>query len=177
MLQIIVPICPEGWDAKNEVFVKEKTLTLQLEHSLVSLSRWESKWCKAFYSMKEKTYEETIDYIRCMTVNSNVSEEVYDHLTNENIRDIEKYIDAPMTALTFYNHEKEGSARENITSEFIYYWMISLNIPFECQKWHLNRLIALIRFISVKSSPPKKMTARERSMLNASRRAKLNSTG
>lgn len=181
MLQITVQLSPEGWDEKKQEFVEPKTQTLQLEHSLVSLSKWESKWCKSFLSNPEKTIDETIDYIKCMTITQNVKSEVYEHLSNANIDEVSKYIEAPMTA-TYFNDGKGGKGgRETITSELIYYWMISLNIPFECQKWHLNRLITLIRVCQIKSTPPKKMSRSEimsrNAALNAARKQQLNTKG
>lgn len=182
MLTIYVPISPEGWDDEKQEFVEPKTQTLQLEHSLVSLSKWESKWHKAFYSKKDMTNEETLDYIKCMTLNKNVSSDVYDHLTRENVKDVLEYINNPMTATTFYEDKKGPNNHETITSELIYYWMIASNIPFEpCQKWHLNRLITLIRVCGVKNSPPKKRSKRDimsrNAALNASRRKQMNTKG
>ena len=145
MLTIKVPISPEGWDDEKQEFVEPKIQTLQMEHSLVSLSKWESKWKTPFYSKKEMTAEETLDYIKCMTLTKNVNPEVYDHLTRENIKEVMDYIGDPMTATTFGKETNKNNNREIITSELIYYWMIASNIPFECQKWHLNRLITLIR--------------------------------
>ena len=148
---------------------------------MVSLSKWESKWCKPFLSKQEKTTEETIDYIRCMTLTQNVDPEVYNFLTDDNIRDVNAYIEAPMTATWFSNSNTGKQNREQITAELVYYWMIALNIPFECQKWHLNRLLTLIRVCEVKNSPPKKMSRREllnrNAALNAARRKQLNSKG
>lgn len=181
MLTITVPISPEGWDETKQEFVEPKSQILQLEHSLISLSKWESKWQKPFYSKKEMTDEEALDYIKCMTLNKTVDPDVYNHLTRENIDDVMKYIGNPMTATTFRKDDKSQNNRETITSELIYYWMIASNIPFECQKWHLNRLITLIRVCSIKNSPPKKMNKREimsrNAALNASRRKQLNSKG
>lgn len=180
MLEIIVPLTPEKWDEKKEEFIPPVTQVLRLEHSLVSLKKWESKWKKPFLSKQEKTIEETIDYIKHMTITQNVNPDIYKHLTDENIRQINDYISDPMTATTFSN-ESHGSSREQITAELVYYWMIALNIPFECQKWHLNSLLTLIRVCNVKNSPPKRMTKRElmsrNAALNASRRQKLNSKG
>lgn len=161
MLRINVPLTPEGWDEKNEVFVEPKYQTLQLEHSLVSLSKWESKWCKPFLSNNIRTDEEMLDYVRCMTITQNVNPEVYEHLTQEHIDQINDYIGAKMTATWFTDKSKGKTSRELITSEIIYYWMISLNIPFECQKWHLNRLLTLVRVCNEKNQPPKKMSRRE----------------
>lgn len=181
MLQISVPIEPEQWDEQWQEFIPARTQTLQLEHSLVSLSKWESKWCKSFLSNPHKTAEETIDYIKCMTITQNIKPEVYEHLTNENIAQINSYIEAPMTA-TYFNEDKSGkSNRESITSELIYYWMIALNIPFECQKWHLNRLLTLIRVCNIKNAPPKKMSRGEimsrNAALNAARKKQMNTKG
>lgn len=180
MLQITVP-ANELWDGEKCEFIPVKEQTLQLEHSLISLSKWESKWNKAFFSKKEKTYEETIDYIRCMTITQNVKQEVYQVLTKENFEEINKYIEAPMTATTFSNQHGGRGGREVITSELIYYWMIALNIPFECQKWHINRLLTLIRVCEIKNTPPKKMSRNEimsrNAALNAARRKSMNTKG
>lgn len=182
MLQIAVPISKEGWDEVKEEFVEPKVQMLQLEHSLVSLSKWESKWCKSFFSKKEKTYEETIDYIRCMTITQNVKPEVYECITAENVKEINDYILAPMTATYFSNEQQQGKINgETITSELIYYWMVASNIPFECQKWHLNRLLTLIRVCSIKSQPPKSMSQKQimsrNAALNAARRKQLGTRG
>lgn len=179
MLLITIPAA-ELWDEKRELFITTKERTLKLEHSLVSLSKWESKWCKPFLSRKEKTTEETIDYIRCMTLTQNVPPEAYSFLTNENVEAINRYIEAPMTATWFSNTPKTRSS-EQVTAELLYYWMIAFNIPFECQKWHLNRLLTLIRVCSIKNQSPKKRNTRElmsrNSALNAARRKRLRSRG
>lgn len=179
MLQITIP-STRVWNEKTEEFMFVKGQTLRLEHSLVSLSKWESKWCKPFLSKDEKTVEEKLDYIKCMTLDQNVDSNVYFCLTEENIKQINDYISAPMTATTFSNNKK-GASREQITSELVYYWMIALNIPFECQKWHLNRLLTLIRVCEIKSQPPKKMSRSElasrNAALNEERKRKLNTTG
>ena len=181
MLVITIPAVEMFDERTEEFFISAKEQTLQLEHSLVSLSKWESKWCKPFLSNNEKTVEETIDYIRCMTITQNVDPKVYDRLTYSNIEQINDYIEAPMTATTFHEGSQKGRSKEIITSELIYYWMITLNIPMECQKWHLNRLLTLIRVCNVKNAPPKKMSRREimsrNAALNASRRKQLNSKG
>ena len=158
-----------------------KAQTLQLEHSLISISKWESKWNKAFLSKNEKTYEETVDYIKCMTITQNVDPSVYLRLTNENIEQINQYIDAPMTATYFMEDDDKKPSRETITAELIYYWMIALNIPFECQKWHLNRLLTLVKVCNIKNAPPKKRSKgdimRRNAKLNAARRAKHHTRG
>lgn len=186
MLQIVIPASEpiEMWDEEKQEFIYtkgEKEQTLQLEHSLVSLSKWESKWCKSFFSKQEKTPEETIDYIKCMTITQNVKDEVYSRLTQENIKQINQYIEAPMTA-TYFSEDRSGKTnKETVTSELIYYWMIALNIPFECKKWHLNRLLTLIRVCNIKNTPPKKRSKRDimsqNAALNAARRQQLNSKG
>lgn len=181
MLQLVIPLGPEIFDDAKQEFVTPETKTLQLEHSLVSLSKWESKWCKPFFSKEEKTPEETIDYIKCMTITQNVKDEVYSFLTRDNIMQINKYIEAPMTATTFPKNRKNGGNKEIITSELIYYWMIELNIPSEYQKWHLNRLLTLIQVCNVKNEPAKKMSNKEimsrNRTLNAARKKKLNTRG
>ena len=181
MLTITIPAVEMFDDEKQEFIKVTKEQTLQLEHSLVSLSKWESKWCKAFLSKEEKTLEETIDYIKCMTITQNVNPDVYNFMSRSNIDEINNYIDAPMTATTFHNDSQKGRSKETITSELIYYWMISLNIPMECQKWHLNRLLTLIRVCNVKNAPPKKMSKSEimsrNAALNAARRKQFNSKG
>lgn len=180
MLEITIPAV-EQWDELNEEFVYSKEQTLKLEHSLVSLSKWESKWCKPFLSKEEKTKEELIDYVRCMTLTQNVDENIYRFLTNENINKINEYIQAPMTATWFSEDKQSQRNREQITSELIYYWMIALNIPSEYQKWHLNRLLTLIRVCNIKNQPAKKMSRKEiasrNAALNAARRKQLNTKG
>ena len=181
MLQITIQISPEGWDENKEEFVEAKTRILQLEHSLISLSKWESKWCKPFLSSTNKTDEEVLDYIKLMTLTQNVDPEVYSHLSVENFKAIDAYINAPMTATTFSEDKNGKRSREIITAELIYYWMIALNIPFECQKWHLNRLLTLVRVCNIKNTPPKKYSKRETASsyaaINAARRKQMNSKG
>jgi hypothetical protein len=168
MLKITVPAA-EFWDEVNEEFIYTKEQTLQLEHSLVSLSKWESKWNKAFLGKQEKTNDEIVDYIRCMTMTQNVSPDVYLRLTSANFAAINEYIEAPMTATFFHDEKIGGRNRDVITSELIYYWMISYNIPVDiCQKWHLNRLLTLIRVCSIKNAPPKKRSRRDIISRNAS---------
>lgn len=174
----------EKWDELKEEFVYGKPFTLQLEHSLISISKWEAKWNKPFLSKKTvMNDEQTLDYVRCMVITQNVPEDVYDRLNDKNLEDIRKYIEAPMTATWFSNlpDEKGKINNEIVTSELIYYWMIALQIPFECQKWHLNRLLTLIRVCNIKNQPPKKMSNSElmsrNAALNAQRRKAMNSKG
>ena len=180
MLTITIPATEEFDEIKGE-FITTREQTLQLEHSLISISKWESKWCKPFLAKQDKTREEVIDYVKCMTLNKNVNDDVYRCLTQDNITAINEYIGAPMTATYFSNQDKGKRNNEQITSELIYYWMIALQIPFECQKWHINRLLTLIRVCNVKNTPPKKMSKREiisrNAALNAARRQQLNTKG
>lgn len=180
MLTIIVPGV-EMYDEGTGEFLTKGDITLELEHSLVSLSKWESKYEKAFLGKEKKTTEETIDYIRCMIMTSNVPKEVFSKLSEENILDINEYIEAKMTATWFSDAPGAPKSRDVITAELIYYWMVVFQIPFECEHWHLNRLFTLIRVCNIKQSKPKKMSrgelaARNRE-LNAQRRAQLGSSG
>lgn len=149
---------------------------------MISLSKWESKWQTPFLVEKKKTTEQITDYIRCMTINQNVDPNVYVCLSkNATILDkINDYIKNPMTA-TWFSDDKGPVNREIVTAEIIYYWMVVNNIPFECQKWHLNRLLTLIRVCSVKNAPKKKMSKREiinrNRELNKQRRSQANSKG
>lgn len=180
MLEIVVPET-ELYDEKNEEFISIKEHTLQLEHSLISISKWESKWRKPFMEKKPpKTPEQFLDYIKCMTINRNVNPLVYNSLTQKNLEDITNYIEKSQSA-TWFNDIDSDRSREIITSEIVYYWMIKANIPFECARWHFSRLITLIRIFSIKEGPQKKMSkseilARNRA-LNEQRRAELNSKG
>lgn len=179
MFQLVIPDL-EIFDEGKSEFITIKGMTIQVEHSLLSISKWESKWNKPFISKTNKTIEETIDYIKCMTITKNVPEEIYKRLTNLNIEQVSKYIAEPMTA-TWFNETKDKKSNEIITSEIIYYWMITYNIPFECQRWHLNRLLTLIRVCSNKNTPDKKMSKSEiinrNRELNNKRRQEYNSKG
>ena len=185
-LDVIIPARPEKEffdEEKQEFFVipGTKERKLELEHSLVSLSKWESKWKKPFLSTKNLTTEETLDYIRCMTKTQNVPPEVYKNIPNEVIKQVSDYIADPMTATWFSKEDQKKPNHEVITAELIYYWMIALNIPPQYEKWHLNKLITLIRVCSAKNEPPKKMNKRSimsrNAALNAARRKQLNSKG
>ena len=179
MLKITIPAM-EYYDEINNEFIEFKEQVLQLEHSLVSISKWEAKWHKPFLDGKDKTPEQIIDYVRCMTITQNVNLEVYTRLTEGNLKDINDYIENSMTATTFSDINQTPN-REIITSEIIYYWMVAFNIPFECQKWHLNRLLTLIKVCNVKNNPPKKMSRNEilqrNKALNEARRKKYNTKG
>lgn len=179
MLMLTIPP-PEYWDDNNQRFVYGKAQTLQLEHSLVSISKWECKHHKAFLGKKEKTNAELIDYVRCMTLTQNVDPQVYYALSDKEFEIINQYIDDPMTALYFQDDEK-GNNSDTVTAELIYYWMIALNIPFECQKWHLNKLLALIRVCNIKNKPSKKRSTKDiisrNRAINAANRRRFNSRG
>lgn len=177
----------EYWDEDRERFVRTKSFTLQLEHSLVSLSKWETITQKPFLGDKTHSYDDTILYIKCMTVNhKSVDEAIYGLLTANQIEQIQAYIDNPMTA-TWFNDNQDGLSHpavnrgEVITSELIYYWMVANQIPAEYQKWHLNRLLTLLRICNLKNAPPKKMSQRDRiamyAKLNEERCRKLNTRG
>ena len=180
MLRITIPAI-ELWDENKEEFINTKEQTLQLEHSLVSLSKWESKWNKPFLSKDTKTEEEELDYIKCMTITQNVDPNVYKFIPLNVREEIKEYINAPMSATWFSEDKNTKSSSEQITSELIYYWMVAQNIPFECEKWHLNRLITLIKICNIKSQPPKKMGKKaimsRNTALNAARRKQLNTKG
>ncbi len=180
MLQITIPAI-ELWDERTQRFVESKEQKLQLEHSLVSLSKWESKWCKAFLGKAEKTDEEVRDYIRCMTITQNVDPNIYNYLTRDNFKKVNDYIQLPMTATTF-NEKIQGRGRNQIvTAEVIYSWMFALQIPIDCQKWHLNKLLTQIRTCNIMNQPSKKMNKKDvisqNAALNAARRQRLNSKG
>lgn len=185
MLEIVVPET-ELYDEEKEKFVIVKETTLQLEHSLISISKWESKWHKPFLKQTDKrTAEEMKDYVKCMTLTQKVPDNVFDCLTEANLLAIKKYINDPMTASTISRNDPKmpggGNNGVAITSELIYYDMIALAIPFECQKWHLNRLIMLIRICKIRDQSPKKMsrnsTISQYAALNAARRKSLGTRG
>ena len=181
MLKILVPGQQELWDETNEVFIhtNSKDTMLRLEHSLISISKWESKYHVPFLS-SDKSAAQILDYIKCMTL-TDVDDEVYARLTIENIRAINDYIADPMTASTVTNAPNAKKTHEIVTSELIYYWMIAYNIPVEFEKWHINRLIMLIRICSAKNDTGQKMTkseiAAQNRAINAARRAKLHTKG
>jgi hypothetical protein len=180
MLKLVTP-STDVYIEQTSTFTTIKGATLTLEHSLVSLSKWESKWCVPFLSTKEMTKEQTLDYIKCMTLTQNVDQSVYQTLSEENFSSIREYINATMTATKIVEKNSKPN-REIITSEIIYYWMIALNIPLDpCQKWHLNRLLMLINVCSIKQQDPKKMRGkkllRSNAALNAQRRAAMGSKG
>lgn len=181
MLKLEVP-GGEWYNEKTEQFETTKSQILLLEHSLLSISKWESKWHKPFLSTSEKTFNESMDYVRCMTINKDVDPLIYETLTSDLYAKINSYIDDKMTATWFSKPPGNGRAsREIITAEIIYYWMVTLGIPFECEKWHLNRLLTLIQVCNEKNAPAQKMGRKEQMAqqraLNAARRSRMRSRG
>lgn len=182
MLQVTIPAI-ELYDEINNEFITIEERHLTLEHSLASLSKWESKWCKPFLSKEKMTEEESLDYIRCMTLTENVPQEAYAFIPDSVINEVSEYIAKPMTATWFSESAKKGKKNtgEQVTAEVIYYWMIALNIPPEYEHWHLNKLLTLVRVCDEKSKPPKKRSAKniltDYAALNKARRQKLNTRG
>lgn len=186
MLEIIIPEIHE--DVFNDITsqfeeIKIKKTILRLEHSLISLQKWEQKYCIPFLATKEKTYEQLLFYIKCMTLNHDVDPRIYRYLSSDHVSTILAYMEKKMTAAWFNDGliGAQKTSRETVTSEIIYYWMISLNIPIEFQKWHLEALLTLIKVVSIKNDKPKKkdpkLAAAERDAINKRRRAKYNSKG
>jgi alkylhydroperoxidase family enzyme len=180
MLRITVPGV-EHFDDSTQEFITQGDVVLELEHSLVSLSKWESKFEKPFLGPDERTVDEVVGYIKAMTLTPEVPDEVFQKLSEENLTDINSYIDAKMTATWFSDPPGAPKTREIVTAELIYYWMITFQIPFDCETWHLNRLFTLIRVCNIKQAKPKKMSrgeiaARNRE-LNARRKAQLGTRG
>jgi hypothetical protein len=180
MLTIIVP-GEEMFDEESDEFSTRGDITLELEHSLVSLSKWESIYEIPFLDRDRKSTEQVISYIKCMTLTQNVPEEVFSRLSNQNFTEINNYIDAKMSATWFNEPPGAPKSREVITAELIYYWMTVFQIPFECENWHLNKLFTLIRVCNIKAAKPTKMSRAEVATrnreLNAQRRAQLGTRG
>lgn len=169
------------FNEETNEFISTGDTVLQLEHSLISLSKWESKWHKPFLNTDNKTEEEMVDYIRCMTITQNVDPDVYYGLSEENIVMIKDYMENPMTATWFSDKHNPKNRQKAVTAELIYYWMISLGIPFECEKWHLNRLLTLIRVCNIENAPKKKMRKgdvfKQNTSLNQARKQMMGTTG
>lgn len=188
MLKIKIPK-QDLWNEENEKFIHiDKEITINLEHSLISISKWEQIWKKPFLTKDQLTQEQTLSYIKCMCLNNIEDDKYYKALTPDNIKTINEYLQDPMTATFFNEQEKKKEKNRIITNELIYYWMISYNIPKECEKWHINRLLTLIKVCGAeleaqekrskgKSKPLSKSELSNRSKINAQRRALLNSRG
>lgn len=166
-----------SFDEKLNKFVVTKSFRVRLEHSLVSASKWESLWKEAFLSKKDKTAQQNLSYVKFMILNDDLPPGVFQKLIEEHFDTISEYIADEMTATKLYIDPNAPQSRETVTTELIYYWMISLNIPTEFQHWHLNRLMTLIRTVNLKNTPKRKMSARERRDLNKARLAKHNTRG
>lgn len=187
MLQITISEKPayEFYDERKGEFINmkgHKSFNLQLEHSLISLSKWESKWKKPFLSAKGNLApEEILDYIRCMTIGGNIDPEAYQYINQDEIKQIFDYVSDSHTATTITDRRNRPYRNETITSELIYYWMIECQIPHECEKWHLNRLLTLIRICNIKQGPEQKMSRQsiyaQNRALNNARRARTHSRG
>ena len=181
MLPVHIP-GTEQWDERTETFVHSTERTLLMEHSLLSVAKWESKWHKPFLSDKDdKTEEESMDYLRCMTIGDPPPLDEYYSIPMSEMKKINDYIRDSMTATWFSDKTPPKKGREVVTNEVIYYWMTALQIPFECEKWHLNRLLTLVRVCNEKNAPAKKMSKKDimkqNAALNAARKAKLNTKG
>lgn len=179
MLRITLPV--ELWDEGKQEFVYLPGQTLELEHSLASLSKWESKMGKPFLTKDAKTYEESLEYLKCMMLTPGVAEDVYEYLMVHKLGMIDEYINSSMTATILPPNRGGKGKREIITAEVIYYWMIAMQIPSSYEHWHLNKLITLIGVCNVKNSPTKKRSSdeilRDQMALNAERCKQLNSKG
>lgn len=182
MLQITIPKA-EWYDESRQEFIYTDETTIQLEHSLISLSKWESKWKKPYLDFRtQRTQEEFIDYVRCMTLTKNVNPLVYEAIDQPIADTIQAYINDKLTATWFSEEQKKRMPSRNriVTSELIYYWMIAQNIPVEFQKWHLSRLLTLIEVCNAENSPKKMSSAeiaRQNRELNAKRRAERGTHG
>lgn len=171
----------ELFNEETNEFITYNPVDITIEHSLISISKWEAKWHKPFISRNDLTREETIDYIRFMTLTQNVNPDIYNYIPDSELQKIKDYMEDPMTA-TKFNDDPVGTGKpvsktRFTTSEEIYFDMIEFNIPQEYAKWHINRLMTLIRFCGEKKKPPKKMSSKDRSSLNKARRAKYHSRG
>lgn len=180
MLKLVV-LGDEYYNEETEEFETVGDVQLELEHSLISLSKWESKYQKPFLTQTPKTSEEIYYYLEAMLLSPIFPEGIFQKLSQKNIEEINAYIESPESATTFGSMPERKERGEVITSELIYYWMVAFNIPFECEYWHLNRLFALIRICNIKNSKPEKMSRREISArnreLNAARKAQYNTNG
>lgn len=180
MLTITVPE-EELYNEVTSEFVTTEAVVVEMEHSLVSLSKWESKWEKPFLSGKPMTAEELLSYVEYMILTPKIPPGFSRRLSQTNLVEINAYIESKQTATTFGSLPEHKGKGETITSELVYYWLIAFSIPFDCQYWHLNRLFSLIRICNIKNSKPKKMSRNEMAQrnreINAKRKAELNTSG
>lgn len=183
MLTITIPQ-QELFNDETNRFIYTQETKITLEHSLVSLSKWEQKWEKPFLGKEARTTEETLDYIRCMTLSEEIPPEVYAYIPDPVIDEVGAYINRKMTATWFNDNPNapKGNSGEVVTAEIIYYWLVALQIDFQVQDWHLNRLLTLIRVVNIKNDPKKKMMPKKEAAqlqrdLNAERKAKFNTKG
>lgn len=180
MLKLIINQ-KDYYDELTSEFVKLNGQTIELEHSLLSLSKWESIYQIPFLGPEPKTSEQVMTYIKCMVLTPDVDESIFQHFTQEDLDKIDKYINSKESATTFGIMPQQKGPGEVITSELIYYWMVAFNIPFECEKWHINRLFSLVRICNIKNSKPKKMSrheiAEQNRALNEQRKKQYNTTG
>lgn len=175
MLEIEV-VLDENFDETTNKFVVAKSVKVRLEHSLVSLSKWEALWEEAFLGKGKKTTEQTISYVEMMLVDE-IPPEIFHRLLEKHIDEIQTYINAPMNATKLPQSDKKATSRETITAELVYYWMAQLNVPFECERWHLTRLFTLIQVINIKNTPQKKMSAADRHRIIAAQRERYQTRG
>ena len=180
MLQIVVPE-REFFDQEKQEFAYLKEQKLTLEHSLISISKWESKWKKPFLDKADKTPEESADYIRCMSIGKDLDPSVLMWIPQDVYDKINRYISDTMTATWFNEQNKRPGGGQVVTSELIYYWMIAYHVPLECEKWHLNRLLTLIKVCELKNAPQKKMKRKDvyarNAALNAARKKQMAANG
>lgn len=179
MLSVTIPEA-EYFDSEKNEFIVIQEQHLRLEHSLVSVSKWEAKWQIPFLSKKPKTREQSVDYIRLMTITQNVNPLVYEYIPDSIMAEVQAYIENPMSATVIKTQPKPGGQKV-ITSEVIYYWMTAFNIPHEYEKWHFNRLMTLIEICNIENTPKKKMSRnavyQRNNALNEARRAQAHSKG
>lgn len=171
----------EFYDERADKFIQIPACTLTLEHSLISLAKWESRWHKPYFDGLAKSSAEDLDYIKCMVIGNVKDDHVFSTLSTENIYTIKEYINNPMTATTFQKKTSGKNKKEVTTAETLYAHMFAHRIPMDCQKWHLNRLLTLLRVCDLQNAPREKMskkqTASWNAEQNAARRAKYNTRG
>lgn len=183
MLEVTIP--EQHYEFLNEntnefIYIDVKETTLSLEHSLISIRKWEEKWKKAFLEQEELSVEESRDYVRCMTLNSKVDNKIYNYIPDTVMVKIVEYMRDPMSA-TVISVVKPETKKEVVTAEVVYAWLVNLGIPFEVEKWHINKLLKLIQVLNIKNGTNKpldaKTAAAQRRAINKVNRAKYHSKG